>query len=58
VKRILVNQLRAKNCSSGNIVAIIQEKRPEVNVSFCPNELGQNETNVKYTEIFKNSKIF
>jgi hypothetical protein len=53
-----VNQLRAKNCSSGNIVAIIQEKRPEVNVSFCPNELVQNETNVKYTEIFKNLKIF
>jgi hypothetical protein len=54
-----VNQFSAKNCLQVyNIVAIIQEKRPEVNVSFCPNELGQNETDIKYTEIFKNLKLF
>ncbi len=39
-----------------NIVEFIHEKRPEVNVSFCPNDLGQNETHIKCTEIFKKIK--
>ena len=56
--QILVNQFTAKSCCSGNIVAVIHEKRPEVNVSFCPNDLGQNETHIKCTKIFKNLKVF
>jgi hypothetical protein len=48
-----VNQLRAKNFSSGNIVAIIQEKRPEVKVSFSPNELGQNEKMLNIQKFLK-----
>ena len=35
-------------------MAVIHEKRPEVNVSFCPNDLGQNETHIKCGEIESN----
>ena len=34
-------------------MAVIHEKRPEVNVSFCPMTWGQNETHIKCTKIFK-----
>ncbi len=37
---------------------LIQEKLLEVNFSFCRNELEQNVTGVKYTEIFKKIKAF
>ena len=38
-------------------MTLIQEKRKEVNVSFCPSKLGQNETDIKYTEIYSKFKI-
>ena len=43
----LTNSLQ-KKCSLENIVAFINEKPPQVKVSFCPNEMGQNETDIIY----------
>ena len=34
----------------GNFVMFMQGKRQVVIVSFCPSNLGQNETDVKYSE--------
>ena len=53
-----LNQFSAKDYSQENIVGFIEETQPEVNVSCCPNGLGQNETGIEYSKINENLKVF